>query len=877
MSLSSSNNTCSVCREEIQSENFVNFCCEDYDESHEPICNVCMCGFITRKVSESYLGTCPILKCPLTHSNGTSRNLDFSKWTKASWLTSETIKKYKNLANSTLAFLCGGCHSLKSISVAANPISTAQQETAWLTISSAMQRFGNGNSVEQFRFQLEGYRIGLVNLENIFESIMRNYLPMLASFSDRDAWELFKNILIMIDDPSLQANLHLRYLRARPRIWTPCCNREHCFKCKTKDFHNGRSCDENTATLDGSIVNCPSCGISIAKGDGCNSITCVCGKQFSWSMEKENQDRSIRFLHSYPVQTSEQCVTVLCSSDTANQSELLRDALAWQTRNRFEVDRKLLDWWNKKYNNCPSQACLVVGSQGSSEGARQALDLWSTVRHHELEKCKKEALSARRSLFATMFPVAKNRPIAAVNLLQRIAPTRNAIDPDADSGMQLRASARLWVDDNAAEYEAAVDARETGLGAQFLFLYGGRRVSALKEVSLGVPAATEWDRAISNSALTYSNCDTTVQRVGSVSSYPAAFAQLPSTHCMFSVRIDVAPRGPNWLTFGLARRPMQNVGSDGVGRTMDTWGINDDRASSRDARVSSCGTEVGMFRKLREGDLLTAVVDTHEGWVELSLNEAEVVQRLHIPRSDPDDYYFAMTFATDHQVSIVSMFDCPLLDLKRRVGSQNQLHESAMKPAMESKGGYLSTADPPTVDAYSVVLNRDHAKMFMALKSRLRKIATSADLVDPASMPVSFTSSSSDASPASSMLNLNLMTCGSLLGEKTIPQVPDAAEDTPINPLYVNVTLSYTTAMASKWLVLHDCSFQRASKAAQQIEPLLTAIVGTAGRDSMKYSSISRVLEFCSVSSTAQPSSPIMMKPAEKFGACPGEEAPIGT
>ncbi|KAJ1414131.1 hypothetical protein B484DRAFT_308088, partial [Ochromonadaceae sp. CCMP2298] len=66
------------------------------------------------------------------------------------------------------------------------------------------------------------------------------------------------------------------------------CNREHCFRCKVKDFHEGRSCTDITSGMDHSVVSCPTCGITLAKGDGCNTVTCVCGKQFSWTAEKEN-------------------------------------------------------------------------------------------------------------------------------------------------------------------------------------------------------------------------------------------------------------------------------------------------------------------------------------------------------------------------------------------------------------------------------------------------------------------------------------------------------------------------------------------------------------------------------------------------------------
>jgi hypothetical protein len=76
------------------------------------------------------------------------------------------------------------------------------------------------------------------------------------------------------------------------------------FVLLSQDFHDRKSCDENTSTLDQTIISCPSCCIAIAKGDGCNTVFCVCGKQFSWAAEKESLQRSALFVTLYPENTS---------------------------------------------------------------------------------------------------------------------------------------------------------------------------------------------------------------------------------------------------------------------------------------------------------------------------------------------------------------------------------------------------------------------------------------------------------------------------------------------------------------------------------------------------------------------------------------------
>ena len=148
-------------------------------------------------------------------------------------------------------------------------------------------------------------------------------------------------------------------------------------------------------------------------------------------------------------------------------------------------------------------------------------------------------------------------------------------------------------------------------------------------------------------------------RVGSVSCYPAAFARLITDRTSFVVLVEMAPLSSNWLTFGLARTDqMANSSSDGVGRSRSTWGISDDRSSAESKTViAECGKEIGVFRKLRVGDTLCALVDTSEGWVEVSVNDHEFHHRFFIPPGSPSEYCFAMTFANDHKVSILNHGD----------------------------------------------------------------------------------------------------------------------------------------------------------------------------------------------------------------------------
>ena len=162
---------------------------------------------------------------------------------------------------------------------------------------------------------------------------------------------------------------------------------------------------------------------------------------------------------------------------------------------------------------------------------------------------------------------------------------------------------------------------------------------------------------MSNSHLTYTDNNTTAQRLGNVSCYPIAVSALQGPAAVFSVRIDCLSGKSNWLTFGLAKKGIAKDSSDGMGRTKDSWGIADDRSSnsSSDATYHDCGSKAlgSLSRKLREGDVLTAEANTSAGWCEVRLNETEFKHRFSIPAGAHEGYVFGVSFSNDAKVCIL--------------------------------------------------------------------------------------------------------------------------------------------------------------------------------------------------------------------------------
>lgn len=540
-------------------------------------------------------------------------------------------------------------------------------------------------------------------------------------------------------DPERRANFHLRYLRDRPRIKTACCSREHCFKCRIKDFHEGKTCMESTEALDHSVVACPFCGISLTKGDGCNTITCVCGKQFSWSAEKENMERCQQFLDAFPHHTSEICASILCTSFTkvkhprvvykckpsksvifetnaadglrgqAVGSNVVMQAKAWQVRHRVEVSREMRNLFETVHWPSPSQCCATISSHINpafvrEEGMREAADIWKAEHSKQVEKCSSQNAHSIQSLMTTFYPNLGDRAAAALQLASLHRGSTGLGDASPfNIGWRLAESARLWIDAHMELFQELVESTEIRVATQFLHLYGTKSPLYTQAALTFIPSVFEWCRRISNTDLTYSNDNTTVERVGSVSCYPAAFASLVAEHCSFKVVLDVAPKSSNWITFGLARKGMPSSSSDGVGRTAQSWGLSDDRSSSSSHCIlAASGQECGTFRKLKAGDVLSAMVLLNECLCEVAVNENELVHRFTIPPGTVDDFYFAMTFANDHRVSILYDGNTVTRDILTNSKLPQDPKQTVISP-------------PPFV-----VLNKEQTQMLNALKKQIK-------------------------------------------------------------------------------------------------------------------------------------------------------------
>jgi len=96
-------------------------------------------------------------------------------------------------------------------------------------------------------------------------------------------------LLSLISDVERRTVLQLAALRRNPLIRTPCCRVDMCWKCKIDGHHLGMTCEEyQNETLEIGVQPCPGCGVQTERTEGCTSMMCLCGQEWCWYEESDD-------------------------------------------------------------------------------------------------------------------------------------------------------------------------------------------------------------------------------------------------------------------------------------------------------------------------------------------------------------------------------------------------------------------------------------------------------------------------------------------------------------------------------------------------------------------------------------------------------------
>jgi len=244
-----------------------------------------------------------------------------------------------------LSIQCGSCHTRRDVFLPSDPATAAARRNKLCDVVGGRVVSGDEGSndlklvegrgfdskedekklldEEEFKHVTKQYETGEIREMTYFDECLSNTFPILTPTTsgsrgqdseeyELKRWTVMKTILESFEDEERRACLHLRFLRFFPHVKTSCCMRWHCFRCKIKDYHSGQTCDEYQAANQSDFLTCGQCGIFLVKGDGCSSVSCVCGFSFNWNSRMEEM-KSVRITEFFRSRYPDQNVGLVCA------------------------------------------------------------------------------------------------------------------------------------------------------------------------------------------------------------------------------------------------------------------------------------------------------------------------------------------------------------------------------------------------------------------------------------------------------------------------------------------------------------------------------------------------------------------------------------
>ncbi|KAG9405824.1 hypothetical protein AC1031_003744 [Aphanomyces cochlioides] len=206
------------------------------------------------------MGVLAKLKCPIC-----IRPTNLMRWKERCVQATEMIDTFAERVGASCNVLCPNCHSPSNvlpIPSEQDTIEPVEMDASLLEQLPALQDMCNQFCQHK------------VSLDALCQFARERFPGHYA--------ELTHRLVPLIKDTERRASLFLRRTREQPFIQSTCCKADICFTCKTKGHHHDRPCESMLATKE-DVAACPTCNLTLVKGDGCDYITCFCGSSFSWS------------------------------------------------------------------------------------------------------------------------------------------------------------------------------------------------------------------------------------------------------------------------------------------------------------------------------------------------------------------------------------------------------------------------------------------------------------------------------------------------------------------------------------------------------------------------------------------------------------------
>ncbi|KAF0695747.1 Aste57867_13458 [Aphanomyces stellatus] len=222
------------------------------------ICTACLTQYVQVRTESTPAGVLATLDCPVC-----IHPISFLQWKAQCPAAAAVVDAFSRRIQTACDVLCPSCHNTNNV---LPPASSADVRNDQLMAADTTPALA---ALDDLCRRFCAHQVSVDELTS--------YLHTHADLS------IIQDIVPRIDDDERRATLFLRgVLRPHPFVRTTCCNAALCFTCKTSGHHDGISCHARWETTDHDMAQCPSCHLTLVKGDGCNDMTCFCGARFQW-------------------------------------------------------------------------------------------------------------------------------------------------------------------------------------------------------------------------------------------------------------------------------------------------------------------------------------------------------------------------------------------------------------------------------------------------------------------------------------------------------------------------------------------------------------------------------------------------------------------
>ncbi|KAG9405825.1 hypothetical protein AC1031_003745 [Aphanomyces cochlioides] len=253
--------SCQICFEDVDRQNIATEICGS--SCRASVCTTCLQDYIRVQTESVPMGVLAKLKCPIC-----IRPANLLRWKERCVQATEMIDTFAERVGASCNVLCPNCHSPSN--VLPRPLERDQTNTDDSSDAHLLEKL---SALEEARQLFCHHEIPVDTLCDIVGDRFPDYYT-----------ELTERLVPLITDTERRATLFLRLTRAQPFIQSSCCKADICFNCKTKGHHFDTSCEAMVTTKE-DVSACPSCHLTLVKGDGCDWVTCFCGFGFYWTWQ----------------------------------------------------------------------------------------------------------------------------------------------------------------------------------------------------------------------------------------------------------------------------------------------------------------------------------------------------------------------------------------------------------------------------------------------------------------------------------------------------------------------------------------------------------------------------------------------------------------